>query len=253
MNDKPNRARAREIIDTTNARLGRRPRLEAAKRLIGYEPQKSRAFISLDVRGEVNDAMADRVLKQLAGAPKASAIHIAVDSPGGDLRAGIRIADAIKKHPAKRKLGLGTGDVASAAAIVFAAADVRRLLPSARVLLHGTSLDPTSHGRWTRDRYESHAATLAALDESIAARLVERTGAPLSVIEAELTTEAEMPLPKAVSIGLAHEIVGVSPPLAKAWPAAARAALAGRDRYTVGADAHRYSPGFLAACEIAGV
>ncbi len=196
--------------------------------------------------------MAGRVIKQIAGAPKANTIHMTVDSPGGDLRAGVRIADAIQKHPARRKLALGTGDVASAAAIIFASADVRRLMPTARVLLHGVSLEPTSCGRWSRAKYESHAATLAALDESVAARLAERTGAPLSVIEGELTTEAPMPLPKALSIGLAHEIVGVSPPLAKAWPAAARAALKRQDRFTHGANAHRYAPGFLAACEIGG-
>lgn len=207
----------------------------------------------MDIRGEVDDALADRTIKQLAGAPKANTIHMTVDSPGGELRAGMRIADAIQKHPARRKLALGTGEVASAAAVVFVAADVRRLLPSARVLLHGTSLDPANYGRWTRERYESHAATLAAMDESVAARLAERTGAPLAVIEAEIATETPMPLPKALSIGFAHEIVGVSPPLAKVWPAAARAALERQDKFTQGANAHRYAPGFLAACEIAGV
>ena len=229
-----------------------KPNIEKARAIMAASRLANSNFIPLRIEGPVDEVMLAKVRAQLGAAPKAGTIYATIDSPGGDLRSGRLIYDAIRRHGARRKLAYGFGEVASAAALIFAAADVRRVAPDTRILLHAVSLEPVSANRWTRAQYESHAATLAALDEGVAKSLAERCGAPLAVIEAELSNEQQMPLPKALSIGLVHEIVGVSPPLLKTWPAVARDALATATRFTNGADAHRYRPGFLAACNIGG-
>jgi len=231
------------------------PNRDAARRrlLATVQPAGNSEFVALRIDGEITDIMADRVTRQLSASPKASTVTLIVNSPGGDLRAARRIYGAVRRHKAKRKIAHGLHEVSSAAALVYTAGDVRRLEPGTRVLLHGAAAEPSRHAaRWTRQTYEDHAATLAALDDVVATTLAERCGTSLAVIKAELATEKDMPLQKALSIGLVHEVVGVSPPLSKAWPATARAAMAGTRQFTAGANAHKYGAGYLAACAIGG-
>jgi ATP-dependent protease ClpP protease subunit len=228
------------------------PKNEHARRLIAALRPKNPHHCIVRVEGDVDDAMAARIVADLAAAPRANTLTVFVNSPGGDLRAGQRIHKAIRNHPARRKLAYGFGNVASAAALVFTAADVRRLYPDTVVLLHAVALEPTSGERWTQAAYAAHAATLAALDESVAVTMAERLGVPVGRVLARMADERPTPLIEALSIGFAHEVVGQSPPLQKAWPAHARAAFAKADRFTHGANGRCYSPGFLAACAIGG-
>ncbi|MDQ0349401.1 ATP-dependent Clp protease proteolytic subunit [Ancylobacter vacuolatus] len=242
--------------------VSRTPKLDRAKRLLRaaakpapkVKPSTTNAaFVALRIEGDVDDAMANRVERQLAANPNASTIFMHVNSRGGLLIAGRRIFDAIRKHPAGRKIAHGRGTVASAAALIYAAADVRRLEPGTQVLLHRAEAgSPVASQRLTAGRCEAIAKSLASVDAEIAEVLASRCDAPLAVIRAEMRTEKAMPLAKAVSIGFAHEVVGETPPLSASWPAQARAVMSAVKRFTVGAAASRFSNGYLHACRVAG-
>lgn len=201
--------------------------------------------VTLRVEGDVDADMAKRIKAALLAAPKAKAVSLLVNSRGGDLASAFQIYDAIRAHAAPLKRAAGVGDVASAAALIFLAADVRRLYPSARVLLHGSEVEPRPRHRWTKVAYAETASTLALLDDAVCDTIVERTGARQAIIAAELSDERPMPLPKALSIGFAHEVVGVSPPLDPAWPLKARAVM----RTNIGAAiGYRFAPTYINAC-----
>jgi ATP-dependent protease ClpP protease subunit len=210
---------------------------------------RSAAVVTLHIEGDVDETMAHRVSTALSAAPTAKTINIHVNSPGGDLRSAFLAYDSIRAHSAAQKRAYGYGDVASAAALIFLAADVRRLYPSARVLLHGAELPNRDPERWTRAAYAEAIDTLALLDESVRDIIVERTGARPEIIAAEMANEKAMPPPKALSIGFAHEIVGQSQPLDPSWPAHAQACM----RHNISAAlGYRYSPTYLSACRLAG-
>jgi ATP-dependent Clp protease protease subunit len=91
------------------------------------------------VFGEVNTALAESVSAQLLALAERGSepIRIWIHSPGGHVEAGDTIFDIIRFIRAPVRI-LGTGWVASAAALIFAAAapENRLALPNTRFLLH---------------------------------------------------------------------------------------------------------------------
>ena len=226
-----------------------KPNLETARALLATMRPTNAVHVALQVHGEINDAMADRVTTQLDDGRRANTITLSVDSPGGDLFAARRIVRAIDRHRAHRKLAYGQ-NVHSAAALIFAAGNVRRLFPDASVLFHQVELEPSGSRRWTSDAYEAQAKTLVVYNETFAKDVAARCCVPTSVILAKLQDERETPLVEALSCGFAHEIIGVTPPLQKSWPMIARQKLQKVNRFTAGTEARWFNPSFLAACEI---
>jgi ATP-dependent Clp protease protease subunit len=89
--------------------------------------------------GEVNTEMAEAVCAQLLALAERSVdpIRIVINSPGGHVEAGDTIHDLIRFIGPRVHI-LGTGWVASAGALIFAAArrENRVALPNTRFLLH---------------------------------------------------------------------------------------------------------------------
>jgi ATP-dependent protease ClpP protease subunit len=159
------------------------------------------------ITGEITEATAASVRRSLAAGANAGTLVVEIDSPGGDVAAAFDVFDAIRAHGAKTKITEGRGAVHSAAALVFAAGDIRRLRADATVLLHGTDIEPQAAGRWTAAKYAAHHQRLTTLDRGIAATIASAIGCGTETIEREMRDESLTPLARAQSIGLATELI----------------------------------------------
>lgn len=220
---------------------------------MGYDPHSAthrKAFLEIDVRGEITDETADRIVAQLRASPKARTLWINIQSEGGSEPAGWRIYRAIRDHKAIKKVAVGRGQVASAAVLVFVSADIRRVLPGTQILLHGVECEPETRGRWTAEAFETTAARLRRQDEKFAAELAARCEKPLAVFMARLADETPTSLLEAQSLGLVHEVISKTDPLSRDWPAKARAALVQGDPRIYGAAGYKFSEQYLRACAL---
>lgn len=191
-----------------------RPNRDRAAALMGARPNRDIAAAlmagttcRIAITGEISEATTAMVKRSLAAGTNAGTLIVEIDSPGGDLGAAFDIFDGIQSHGATTKITEGVGAVHSAAALVFAAGDVRRLHANATVLLHGADLEPQAAGRWTASRFAAHQRRLETIDRGIAATIAERCGCKTETIEREMRDESLTPLARAKSIGLATELI----------------------------------------------
>jgi ATP-dependent protease ClpP protease subunit len=157
--------------------------------------------------GEITEATVAMVKRRLAAGANAGTLVVEIDSPGGDVAAAFDIFDGIRAHGAEAKITEGRGAVHSAAALVFAAGNVRRLHATATVLLHGTDIEPQATGRWTAAKYAAHQKRLETLDRGISATIASAIGCRTETIEREMRDESLTPLARAKSINLATELL----------------------------------------------
>lgn len=225
-----------------------RPRIAAARAAIAASaPPDARKFLRIDIKGDIGPATEKAVVAALKGAPAARTIWLVVDSLGGDVAAAVAIYRALREHPAKVITNVYR-DCASAAVLPYLAGDIRNAHSAARFMLHAAAIPLQGKGRWTAARYELHAAAIRDADDAARAIILDRTGMPAAVLAAEMRTEADMPIQKAISNGIVHVVPGITPPLDKAWPERARAAMRASKTIAFGANGYRYAPTYLAAC-----
>jgi ATP-dependent Clp protease protease subunit len=213
---------------------------------------KSPRCANIEVKGEINAALAKSIKAQLAAAAGANTLRIVIDSPGGDLEAGYEIYQAIREHGARKKIADCYKTCASAALMIYLAADIRRAEPGAKLLMHRCEARPLTIDRKTAAWHTRMADRLRGLDDDAALLYRERTGAPMAMIYAELDSERFLPMRKAISMGLVHQVRGLTPPLDARWPAKAKAMMSGKDRFTAGAVGYMLTAGYLNACRLAG-
>jgi ATP-dependent protease ClpP protease subunit len=226
-----------------------RERATAARRAGRAGPQS----LSIDIEGEINAALADSVDVQLAAAPHARRLTLFLDSFGGEVAAAKRIHRAIRKHPASSKQAVILDKCHSAAVIVAVAADYRKALPHASILMHRTERNPADRGRWTAAQYARNASDLQTIDDELLEVLAERTGGSRAALANEEANEKKTPLMKALGMGVIHEIEGVTPPLDPTFPDRIYAAMRDQRGMTlVGAPSRIFSPAYFAACRAAG-
>ena len=131
--------------------------------------------------GEVNKALAERVVRQLLLLEEDSddPIRVFIDSPGGDADAGYAIFDMLRfVKPDIYTIGMGL--VASAGAIILLAAprDRRIGLPNSHYLIH----QPLSGIRGVATEIEIHARELEKLRIKINHLISDETGQALEKV-----------------------------------------------------------------------
>lgn len=225
-----------------------RPRVAAARAALAAKaPPDARKFLRIDVKGDITLATAKSVLAALRGSPAASTVWLVCDSLGGDVAAAVAIYRALREHPGKVIANVYR-ECASAAVLPYLAGDIRNAQPGARFMLHRAAIALQGSGRWTADRYQLHADAIRDADSAARSIILDRTGMHAAVLDAEMATEADMPIQKAVSNGIVHHVPGLTPALDKAWPERARSAMRASRTITFGANGYRYAPTYLAAC-----
>lgn len=156
--------------------------------------------------GEVNDMVARRVTERLfaLAAQNADPITFVISSPGGHVESGDMIHDAVKFVDAPVQM-LGTGWVASAGALIYAAAPRERrfCLPNTRFLLH----EPRGGVGGMASDVEIQAREILRMRERLNKIFAEATGQPIEKIKKDTDRDHWMQAEEAKAYGLVGRVV----------------------------------------------
>ncbi len=156
--------------------------------------------------GGVDDKMARRVCERLMVLASESddPILLVISSPGGHVESGDMIHDMIKFVGAPVKV-LGSGWVASAGALIYAAAQKknRYALPNTRFLLH----EPRGGVGGQATDVEIQAREIIKMRERLNNIFAEATGKSLATIKKDTERDFWMSAEEAVKYGLVSKIV----------------------------------------------
>lgn len=158
------------------------------------------------VYGEVNTSLARTVSAQLVALASSGsgAIRMIVHSPGGHVEAGDTIFDIVRAV-APDVLMIGTGWVASAGALIYAAAkkENRFALPNTRFLLH----QPLGGVGGNASDIEIEAAQIVRMRERLNRIFAAATGQDYEKIVSDTDRNFWMNAEEACSYGLVHRVV----------------------------------------------
>ncbi len=156
--------------------------------------------------GEINDKQARAVCGQLLGYAAVSdkPILLVLSSPGGHVESGDMIHDMIKFVRAPVRI-LGTGWVASAGALIYAAAkrENRYSLPNTRYLLH----EPRGGVGGQASDVEIQAREIIRMRERLNRIFSEATGQSIDRIKKDTDRDYWMQASEALEYGLVGKIV----------------------------------------------
>lgn len=158
------------------------------------------------VFGEITQALAESVTRELfaLAADGSAPIRVVVNSPGGHVESGDTIHDVIRFIEPEVRI-LGTGWVASAGALVFAAAERehRFALPNTRFLLH----EPSGGAHGPTSDVEIEVRQILAMRARLNAIFARATGQPLERVARDTERNHWMSAEEAKSYGLVGSIV----------------------------------------------
>ena len=158
------------------------------------------------VFGEVTAELAESVAAQLfsLAALGSQPIRVVINSPGGHVEAGDTIHDVIRFVEPEVRV-LGTGWVASAGALIYAAADRenRFALPNTRFLLH----QPLGGVRGPASDIEIEAAQILAMRERLNRIFARATGQPYEKVSGDTERNHWMTAEQAKAYGLVGRII----------------------------------------------
>ncbi|MGE0787878.1 MAG: ATP-dependent Clp protease proteolytic subunit [Sandaracinaceae bacterium] len=158
------------------------------------------------VFGEITAELAERTAARLLGLAASSddPIRVVLSSPGGHVESGDVIHDVIRFIVPEVSV-LGTGWVASAGALIFAACPRERrfALPNTRFLLH----EPSGGFGGTAADIEIEARQVAAMRDRLHRIFADATGRSIDAIAADLHRNHWMSAEDAVRYGLVGRIV----------------------------------------------
>lgn len=157
--------------------------------------------------GEINMKVAEKISQQLLllAADSDDDIKIIINSPGGHVESGDTIFDMIRFVKPTVKI-IGTGWVASAGALIYAAADKenRYSLPNTRFLLHqpmgGTGI------RQAED-IAIEAEEIIKMRRRLNETFAEQTGQPLEKVEKDTERNFWLSANEAKEYGLVSQII----------------------------------------------
>ena len=157
--------------------------------------------------GEISTPLASRVSSELLALAAASdaPIRLVIHSPGGHVESGDTIHDVIR-FIAPDVHVIGTGWVASAAALIYCAArkEHRFALPHTRFLLH----QPMGGVRGPASDIEIEAAQIAAMKTRLNQIFADATGRDVDTIARETERNFWMSAEEARAYGLVHRVIG---------------------------------------------
>ena len=161
---------------------------------------------TLLIFGEIDQKMAERVTQQLLllSAISQDEIKIIINSQGGHVESGDTIFDMIRFVTPKVKI-IGTGWVASAGALIYAAAPVKQRysLPNTRFLLH----QPLGGIRGSAQDLAIEAKEILKMRRRLNEIFAQQTGQSLEKIERETDRNLWMSAEEAKDYGLVGHIV----------------------------------------------
>ena len=158
------------------------------------------------VFGEITQQLAESVTRELLAlaAESSAPIRVIVNSPGGHVESGDTIHDVIRFIEPEVRI-LGTGWVASAGALIFAAAERERrvALPNTRFLLH----EPSGGAHGPSSDVEIEVRQVLAMRARLNGIFARATGQSLERVTSDTQRNHWMSAEEAKSYGLVGRIV----------------------------------------------
>lgn len=169
-----------------------------------YLLQSRKVFIE----GEITSVLANDTIRQLMLIEKEDdrkPVTVYVNSPGGEVTAGLAIYDFISmmKSPVTMVV---TGLAASIAAVIYLSVEKsnRLMLPNARIMIHDPAYGGTHDvARLKPHEIQSQLDDLNKCREKLARIISNRTGQPLETILEVTKNDSYFNLDEAVEFGLA--------------------------------------------------
>ena len=165
------------------------------------------------ITGEIEHKMAREVVQQLHVMAHLSdkPIKLFISSPGGHVESGDMIFDAIR-FIKPRVVVIGSGWVASAWALIYAAAEKedRYSLPNTRFLLH----QPSGGFRGQSSDLEIYAREIGIMRTRLNRIFSDATGQPMERIEKDTERDFWLSAEEAVEYGLVHRVIRTESELA---------------------------------------
>jgi ATP-dependent Clp protease protease subunit len=159
--------------------------------------------------GEINQRMTQSVTEQLLLLSSLSDenIKVIINSPGGHVESGYTIYDIIRYVKPKVNI-IGTGWVASAAALIYLAAPVERRfsLPNTRFLIH----QPMGAISGSAKDLAIEAEEIVKMRKRLNELISEQTGQPLDKVDHDTDRNYWMSAEEAQKYGLVGKIVVTS-------------------------------------------
>ena len=159
--------------------------------------------------GEIDGAMAQDFARQIllfSQEDPSAPVKVFLDSPGGEIDAGLVIYDILQSSPAPVELNC-IGHAYSMAAILFASGrNGRYLLPHSKVMIHEPLL-PYGVGGKTSS-IQSIASALVQTKQEMEQLLAKHTGQPQEKIAEATRTDCFFTAKEAVAFGIADGIHG---------------------------------------------
>ena len=165
--------------------------------------------------GEINKDLAEKIVRQLLILESDDAekpVYIYIDSPGGDVDAGVAIFDMIRFVSCPVYL-IGMGLIASAAALILLAVDKehRLALPNSRYLIH----QPSSGMRGVATDIEIHAKEMERTKAVLNKIISEQTGKSIEQVSADTNRDYWLNSEESVEYGLVSRIINSRKDLVK--------------------------------------
>lgn len=158
------------------------------------------------ISGEINQELAGRVTAQLVALAKKSSkpISMFINSQGGHVESGDTIHDVVRFIEPRVRI-VGTGWVASAAALIFVAVpkEDRYCLPNTRFLLH----QPAGGVQGRESDIAIEAEQIVQMRERINRIFARQTGQPIEKIRADTERNFWLTAEEAIDYGLVGHIV----------------------------------------------
>lgn len=184
-------------------------RLEEEKENTTMKPQADDRLLktrSIILSGEINKDSADKVIRDLLvlDSESKNPVKIYINSPGGDVDAGYAIYDMIRFVSSPVTL-IGTGLVASAAALILLAVPAERRvgLPNSSYLIH----QPLSKMRGNATEIEIHALQLEKIKAKINKVISDATGKSMAQVEKDTDRDHWLNAQEALEYGLISRVV----------------------------------------------
>ncbi len=149
--------------------------------------------------GGVSPKEVDAALRKI---PEAEQINVFINSPGGDVFAGMAIYNLLKMHKANVTVHV-IGWAASAASVIAMAGDQIVMDDNAMMVIH----DPWSCMCGTAAEFREAAESLDRIEGTIVATYAARTGQTAKTVAAMMEAETWMTAQEALDLGFATEII----------------------------------------------
>ncbi|MEM7331828.1 MAG: ATP-dependent Clp protease proteolytic subunit [Chloroflexota bacterium] len=161
---------------------------------------------TITIFGEINMKLAQEITQKLLilAADSDDDIKIFINSPGGHVESGDTIFDMIRYVKPSVKI-IGTGWVASAGALIYAAADKenRLSLPNTRFLLH----QPMGGAMGQAADIAIEAEEILKMRRRLNETFADQTGQPLEKVEKDTDRNFWMSAQEAIKYGLVGKII----------------------------------------------